>query len=286
MRNSLLLLIVFISLISKDVKCQSFVEDPSQVRQILNREKITSNFIKKVIITSSVKFDNEIIRPGIQDIIYEFDETGNTKVIVDINRYKNRTDSVVTYFYRNTKNEVITKVIHDAKFTTVEIMDYINGKMIKVENYLISKTSNWHEFIYSDKLMWSDSIVYTEKGMDVYNQFKTLYRSHILFKNSQGQIIQEKIYAKNRKLDKSIYYEYKDKQIMSIKVEHNGDLMFDWKKNFFYGEQGLIEEHYYKNGALEYKRKISYLSNGLPELDLLRNERTGKMTIYKLEYIK
>lgn len=286
MRNSVLLLIIFIWFTIRGVKCQSLVEDPSQLSQILNREKIKSAFIKKIIIRTSVKFDNDIIRPGIQDIIYEFDEAGNPKVIFEINRYKSRTDSIITSFYRNSENKIITKVTHDAKFTSVEIMDYINEKMVKVENYLISKASNWHEFIYDDKLMWSDSMVYTETGIDVYNQFKTLYRRHILLKNSSGQIIQEKIYGRNGKLEKRIEYEYKSGQITSIKVEHHNELMFDWQKDFFYGEHGLTEEHYYKNRALEYKRKISYLSNGIPELDLLRNERTGKMIIQKLEYLK
>ena len=286
MRNFVFLLIVFISLISRCVKCQSFVEDPSQLSQILDPQKVKSSQFKKVIITGSVKFDNNIIRPGIQDFIFEFDEAGNPKVIVEINKYKSRIDSITTIHYRNAKNQLITKVIQDVKFTSVEMMDYRNDSLMKLENYLLSKTANWYEFIYDDKLMWSDSIFYTETGMEVYNQFKTLYRSHALLRSPEGQIIKEKIYAKNGKLEKSIQYEYKSGQISLIKVEHNSDLMFDWQKNFFYGEYGITEEHYFKKGSLEYIRKISYLFNGLPELDIMRNEKTGKMIINKFEYIK
>ena len=63
-------------------------------------------------------------------------------------------------------------------------------------------------------------------------------------------------------------------------------MMYSWSREFEHNENGLAVERYYKEGELEYVRKISYLKNGLPELDIKRNEHTGKMTIYKITYIK
>ncbi len=67
---------------------------------------------------------------------------------------------------------------------------------------------------------------------------------------------------------------------------NNNPLMFNWKKEFKYDEVGLTDIQYYKDDHLEYKRKITYNSEGLIELDLKRNESNKKMTILQFKYFK
>ena len=72
--------------------------------------------------------------------------------------------------------------------------------------------------------------------------------------------------------------------VKSVEEINMNQFLFNWKKEFKYERGKLKEERYFKDGTLKYYRKISYLTNDLPELDIRRDDQTKKMTIVKFVY--
>ena len=256
----------------------------SERDMIFDQNILESLGIKRAHINISYKYDLESIKSSNRSILYEFDENAKLKRKIVIRPFRKRRDSTIIIFFRNDVGEIETQVRHDPKYTYVDLMEYSDGKMIKHQNYQMKRNLNWNENIYPEKLMWSDSLAYQDNGIEVYNQFGTKYKRSKLIWNEKGNIIEVKSYDRGGKWQKTIHYKHKENLLISIEEENGNKLMYDWKKEFKYNDFGLSEEKYYKNGILEYIRKISYSKNGLPELDLIRNEVTGKMSISEIMF--
>ena len=218
--------------------------------------------------------------------MFEFDPIGNVKTKIEINPFKDRQDSIITQFIRNKTGQIAMKVKTDPRYTYVELMEYNDNQLIGHEYYQMNKTSNWNENLYDDKMMWSDSIYYSEDRIKVYNRYKKNYRKHHIKTNENNQIIQNSQYDQSGRWLKTISYSYSENVLIAMEEANSNPLMFNWKKEFIYDEKGLIDVHYNKDDHLEYKRKITYNSKGLIELDLKRNELNKKMTILQFKYFK
>lgn len=238
--------------------------------------------------TKSFKYDREVIKPSNEEVHIEFDKNGRITKIIEINPFRHRKDSIITQFYRNSDGRPNTIVKHDPRYTYVELVTYNNGgREVKRENYQMHKSLKWEENLYPGKLMWADSLAYVERGIEVYNKFETRYKTFSQQKDAHGQVIEEKEYNRSKNLVRTRNFEYYQGAIHKIKEDNIGDLFFDWAKHIEYDELLRIKEiQYYKQGELNYVRRITYLENGLPELDLIRYNSTGKMNILKITYFK
>lgn len=284
MLRLLISIFLFSILFVQSSKAQNLFDDPSEEINLFNPSAIKDLNIRRATIEISFKYDLDIIHPTNEIIIYEFDKEGFISSTLEINPFRHRKDTIETLFYRNSNKEISTKVKHDPKYTYVELYKYSEGKVDKIENYQMSKTDNWYELLYPDKLMWSDSMSFEYQELKVFNQFGTLYKRFRFETNEDGRFTEIKMYNRQGKWQSSTELSYVLGKLTDINVKYNGDLMFDSRKELMYGQFGLTEEKYYKDNSLEFIRKISYNAVGLPELDITRNEKSKKMTIKKIEW--
>ncbi len=265
--------------------CQDIFVDMSKKDLLFDKELISKHKVKGAVFEVSYKYDMDIIKDSKNEVYYHFDDNGNIADRIVISPFRKRRDSVVNIYIRDEKERISVQVVHDPLYTYVDLYKYDEGKISKHENYQMKRTQQWNENIYDEKLMWSDSIHYGETYIEVYNRFGTKYKNHKIEKTS-GKVTTIKSYDRRGKWEKTTELNYSGNDLISIDEKYSSNLMYPWRKEFTYNEYGLVEEKYYKEGELEYTRKISYREDGLPELDLKRNEHTGKMSIHKITYIR
>ena len=93
-------------------------------------------------------------------------------------------------------------------------------------------------------------------------------------------------YDQSGKISSHHKYSYDENdRIISIEENNMNPYLFNWKKTFEYDEFGrLIRSDYFKDEVLLRFRKITYLPNGLPELDITRIELEKKLIITQYKY--
>jgi hypothetical protein len=273
-------------LLSLTVQSQEIVSDPSEIINLFNPERIKSSNISEVRADYSFKYDTKVIVQTKRYAIYEFNDHGFVKSITEIKKVRGRLDSVITYLYWNGNREVSTKVVIDNWFTQIEMFEYEDERLSRHSFYQMKKRPDWNEHLSNKKLMWSDSIWYEDNYVVHCNRWGVNYKRYYLKKDDDGQIISISEYDRAKKLVQTMNYTYDDYHLVQIEQINTMKYMFDWKQEFSYNSDLVSEEKYYKDNRLEYVRRISYLENGLPELDLKRNERTKKMFIVQFEYSK
>ena len=114
---------------------QEIFTDPSMKDLLFNGDVISKEKISLAVLKISYKYDQEIINTSDDEIYYHFDKEGNIKDRILINPFKKRRDSVVSIYYRNHEDLITTKVEHDHSFTSVELLKYNEGQLVKKENY-------------------------------------------------------------------------------------------------------------------------------------------------------
>jgi len=262
------------------------MEDPSESTQLFDPDLMVVNGIISVKVKIAFKYDLESIHQTGEIILFEFDQNGYVKIKTEINPFKDRQDSIITQYFRKKSGKLIMKVKTDPRYTYVEIFEYNNHQLIGHEYYQMNKTRNWNENLYDKNLMWSDSIHYDEGEINVFNRYGKNYRNHRIKRNENDKIIRNSVYDQSGRWLKTISFSYRENILESMEEVNNNRLMFNWKKEFKYNKNGLSDVYYFKNNRLEYKRKLSYNSEGLIEIDLKRNESNKKMTILQFDYSK
>lgn len=193
-------------------------------------------------------------------------------------------DTVTAEFFRNKEGLLSAVARTDLAYTTVLLTSYIEGRLSRQQYYQLRSTGDWNEKLTDENMIWSDSASWKGDRAGIYNQYDFLYKTIVVTRGPGGEIVSELHYEPDGKLISTFKFTWDGGRLTSAEEVAARPGSFGWRKEFSYGKEGLSEVRYYKSGELQYTRRITYNQYGLPELDLNRNEKTGRMTIARYEY--
>lgn len=259
--------------------------DISTEMDLFENKIIAGQKIKRIRAEYSYKYDLQTIINDKKEVTYFFNEKGFIERKIEQMHYHNNSDSITSEYYYDTINQVTTYVKTEVKNHTVMLMDMMNDHHYKVSFYLIPKPLKWNENIDKKFLVWSDSIYMNGRKSHYFNQHGMNYKNYLMERSEDNHVESISVYSKDGRLSKKVSYAFNDNgELDSIDEKNLNPYMYDWKKAFKYDNGVFSEERFYKEGIQQYLRKITYQDNGLPELDIKRNDITKKMTIIQYKY--
>lgn len=245
---------------------------------------IVQNKIKTIHAEYAYKYDLQVIRDDKKEITYYFNERGKISRKIEQRHYHNKEDSIIFEYYYDKQGQVSTYVKTESKNHTVMLLDE-GDTHYKISLYLIPKALKWNVHVNSEYMIWSDSVFNKDFKKQYYNQHDVHYKNLTHYRDPVTKSESLSIYSKDGRLQRKVSYSLEENgDLKSIEEKNTNPYLFDWKKTFEYDEGVFVEERYYKEEVQQHLRKITYKDNGLPELDIQRNDITKKMTIIEFEY--
>lgn len=271
-------------------KSNAFTDEPFFNADFIQRNKIKS-------ITGKVSKKREmqpIVDQGIE-YYFEFDEKGNTTMILSTYNSFNHKDSIIVTFEYDEKNRIITKRRNDSYGFYSYNYKYDSLDRIVEETYC--RDENCGPDRYRFKLGQQFSIS-TEKYSYIERSKKESIRE---YKNYAGNVYQEKIFMKNELgflteeitritlngRETKIVYDYDEKGRMSKKTDISEFMGKTELTNAFqYDDFGnLTEEQIYRNEKLTTMRSMIYDKvSGLLTAMVAKDMSSEVITIVKYSY--
>lgn len=254
---------------------------------LISVEQVKRHRIQRILASFSYKYDKDVIHQTNREVIHVFDSSGLATETCELNHFRKRLDSAIDHYYYM-KNCYLTTHVHtDAQGSMVYTFEDMSDHF-RFSAYLVPLKLEWNENLSRDFLLWSDSVI--NEGSDKYvsyNEFGKPYKYLVERHNKFGQLTGIDLYQQGGRLICAYDYDIDSGDIIqSIEARPNNSMMFGWRKEFTYDtDNRLSEVRYFKEGKLESFRRISYSEDGLPEIDITRNELTTKMDIVRYEYI-
>ena len=251
------------------------------------KKLVQDHGIKSIRATYAIKYDRQKMHFTNRELRYYFDEKARLIKMVELNIYGNRLDSVVDQYFYEGKHYLSTQLHSDAQSNTVYKIEREGNSTIS-SAYLIPKDLTWNVNLNSTFLLWSDSIRNEQNRVTYYNRYKKPYKYYVEEPSDNRAILKISEYFQGGKINSIQTLKIKDdKVVTSIEEKNFNKLLFNWKREYFYDDNYLLlQEQYFKKGMLASLRKISYGSDGLPEVDITRDEATTRMTIVQYTYEK
>ena len=234
----------------------------------------------------SIKYDNNPIRKINHYKVYDFGQ-GKLVGTTEVKEYRTRTDSIEESYHRDGNDQIIFIVEKKLGTTSVKHREFSDSRLLSISNYQFKNTKDWHDNLSPKTMIWQENLTYSDSKISVSNQYAVIQKEIILEKDSNEKIVSNSTYNSSGKVSSHHYYKYNGAGLMTSAEEKNfNKYLFDWKKTFEYDDQNrLIRVDYFKEGKLLWFRKITYAKNGLPELDITRNEEIGKLEIRQFKYL-
>lgn len=253
---------------------------------VFDADIIAENKIKRIHAEYSFKYDLQTIKDDKKEVTYLFNEKGQISKKIEQRHYHNKEDSITFEYYYDKFGQVTTYVKTESKNHTVMLLDkWDSVTAFKVSLYLIPKSMKWNDHVNFEFLIWSDSVYINGLKFQYYNQHGLNYKNMMHAPSSPSKEESLSIYSQDGRLRRKLIYDFAENgELKSIDEKNLNRFLFDWGKTFEYDQGIFIEERFYKEGVQQYIRKITYKDNGLPELDIQRNDITKKMTIIEFEY--
>lgn len=266
---------------------QIFEEDlPDSYQNLFDKEALRKERVDMVHAKISIKYDREPIRNTYHHKWLHFNSKGELRNILEVKRYRTRMDSSLIEYHLNNDGRVI--FLTESKLGTTSILnrEFIEGNISEISYYQMKKTDKWSNRLSPENLIWKETVQREDDKFVYLNQYGKQKMSIRYEKDNRDRITENATFSYNGSISARHLYQYDESgKMISVEEINYNQYLFNWKKEFSYDSDERLEKvEYFKDVELVWFRKVSYLPNGLPEIDITRFEKEGKLEIVHWKY--
>ncbi len=254
---------------------------------------VNRNNLKSVRVEVSYKRDGDPIIKTNLFHLYEFDRNG--RLVSQIETYKkslSEIDSSLIRYYYNKDNNIVKEERRDAKGNFKYVFNYNKNELSRKTYYREKKLDSVNTkdiIVYEEGYSW-DTLSYdslTEIVGYVYNDIGKKYKKYYWVYSKSGSLLVNgsKLLMNSFGSEKRYFYDQFGR-VYKIEKRNLSDESKKETTNFFYDDEGhLLEERTKIKNILKNRSEYMYDEALMVDTQLLRDEETNTIHIYKLTYL-